>query len=125
MIIQRAMIDYDPKEIGRRIREVRVRRGYSQEQLAKRADMHWTYIGRIERGQSGTTGKTIGVKTLVMICDALEVSPNEILRYEPIKYSRPKQQRIVNAYRAFEKSTQTAKDLAILVDRLLRLANKK
>ena len=36
---------------GRRVRELRKVRGFSQEELAHRADIHWTYLGGIERGE--------------------------------------------------------------------------
>jgi transcriptional regulator with XRE-family HTH domain len=37
--------------LGRRVRDVRVGLRLSQEQLAERADLHWTHISGIERGQ--------------------------------------------------------------------------
>ncbi len=36
---------------GRRVRALRVERGWSQEGLAERAGLHWTYVGGIERGE--------------------------------------------------------------------------
>jgi transcriptional regulator with XRE-family HTH domain len=33
------------------VRELRTSQGLSQEQLAERADLHWTHISGIERGQ--------------------------------------------------------------------------
>ena len=35
---------------GKRVRELRKARGLSQEELAHRAGIHWTYLGGIERG---------------------------------------------------------------------------
>jgi transcriptional regulator with XRE-family HTH domain len=40
---------------GDRVREERVRRGLSQEQLASKADVHRTYVGMIERGEKNIT----------------------------------------------------------------------
>lgn len=40
---------------GKRVREERMRRGYSQEQLAERAGLHRTYIGMIERAEKNIT----------------------------------------------------------------------
>lgn len=38
------------RHIGRRVREERVRRGWTQEQLAERAETHLSFIGQLERG---------------------------------------------------------------------------
>lgn len=44
------------REIGTRLRELRVAAGIaSQEQLAALAGVHRTYVGRLERGESGVT----------------------------------------------------------------------
>ena len=40
---------------GVRVRQLRVRKGWTQEQLAERAGRHWTYIGGIERGERNVT----------------------------------------------------------------------
>lgn len=40
---------------GQRIRELRLKKGWSQEYLADRADRHWTYISSIERGERNVT----------------------------------------------------------------------
>lgn len=36
---------------GRRVRTLRETLGWSQERLAERAGLHWTYVGGIERGE--------------------------------------------------------------------------
>lgn len=43
------------KAFGKRVRELRKQKGYSQEQLADRADLHRTYIGAIERGEQNVS----------------------------------------------------------------------
>lgn len=43
------------KAFGKRIRELRKKKGYSQEELADRADLHRTYIGSIERGEQNVS----------------------------------------------------------------------
>ena len=42
-------------EFGRRIRELRARRGYSQESLAHIAGLDRSYLGAIERGENNVT----------------------------------------------------------------------
>ena len=44
------------KAIGNRLRELRLRAGItSQEKLGHLAGVHRTYVGRLERGESGVT----------------------------------------------------------------------
>lgn len=45
---------------GKRVRALRTEKGLSQEQLAERADVHWTYISGIERGQRSPTLNVLG-----------------------------------------------------------------
>lgn len=63
--------------IGARVRELRLAAGISsQEALADRAGVHRTYIGRLERGESGVT-----VEMLAAILFAASVSLAEF--FEP------------------------------------------
>lgn len=64
------------KAIGQRLRELRLKAGItSQEALAHKAGVHRTYIGRLERGESGVT-----VEALAAILAALDVSLREFFR---------------------------------------------
>ena len=53
--------------IGRKLRQFRQKKGYSQETLADRAGLHPTYIGQVERE------KNITVETLAKITTALGI----------------------------------------------------
>lgn len=44
---------------GKRVRQLRVKKGWTQEQLADRTGRHWTYIGGIERGERNVTLRVI------------------------------------------------------------------
>ena len=57
---------------GRRVRELRHRQGISQERLAERAGLHWTYVGGIERGERNPALLNIG-----KLARALSVSLSE------------------------------------------------
>ena len=61
------------KTIGARIRKHRNDMHLSQEELAERADMHFTYIGQVERGE-----KNITVGSLEKICLALGITFEEL-----------------------------------------------
>lgn len=39
-----------PESVGSRIRELRKAKGWTQEQLAEAASLHYSYIGGLERG---------------------------------------------------------------------------
>ena len=54
------------KFFGERVREARLQRGLSQEELARLAKIDRTYIGGIERGE-----RNAGIKNVWRIADAL------------------------------------------------------
>jgi transcriptional regulator with XRE-family HTH domain len=62
------------RKVGRRIRELRQKKGWSQEKLAEEADLHRTYIGQVERGE-----KSIGVENLYRLARALSVRAGSLL----------------------------------------------
>ena len=47
------------QRLGKRIRQLRLKKGWRQEQLAERTNRHWTYIGGIERGERNVTLQVI------------------------------------------------------------------
>lgn len=61
-------------KLGKRIREERLRRGLSQEELAELADVHRTYIGMVERGE-----KNITLLNIERIAAALKIPVDELL----------------------------------------------
>ena len=62
------------KKVGLNIRKYRVKKGWSQEQLAFEADLHRAYIGHIERGE-----KNIGLINLEKIAKALNVALKNLI----------------------------------------------
>jgi len=62
---------------GRRVRELRMERGFSQERLAELANLHRNYIGGIERGE-----RNVGLINIVELAHALRVKPVTLV--EPI-----------------------------------------
>lgn len=59
--------------LGARIRQLRAARGLSQEELAHRAGIHWTYLGGIERGE-----RNPALVNITKIAGALDVSLAEL-----------------------------------------------
>ena len=48
----------------------------TQEQLAERADLHWTYVSGIERGQ-----RNVSIVNLCNIAVALSVKVRDLIRF--------------------------------------------
>jgi transcriptional regulator with XRE-family HTH domain len=74
--------------LGQRVRELRLKRGYSQEAFADLCGVHRTFMGTIERGESN-----ISFSNLVKISSALGITLSQMvsglerrahaLRHEP------------------------------------------
>jgi transcriptional regulator with XRE-family HTH domain len=64
------------KKFGIHLRELRIERKLTQEDLADRAGMHFTYIGQIERGLRNPS-----LVNLEKIAKALKVSAGTLLPF--------------------------------------------
>lgn len=73
------------KLVGDRIRQLRKARGYSQEKLADKAELHYTHIGAIERGE-----KNWSIETLIKVSRGLNVEIAEIFQF-PLRPSETRQ----------------------------------
>lgn len=60
---------------GEVLREIRLERGLSQEDLALASDRHRTYISLLERGVASPS-----LRTIALVAEALGVKPSDILR---------------------------------------------
>ena len=54
--------------VGAKVRELRKKHGWTQEELADRCGRHWTYIGGLERGERNVT-----IQVVADIAQALQV----------------------------------------------------
>ena len=62
-------------QLGKRIKQQRILARMTQEKLAEAAGISLSFLGHIERGT-----RKASLDTVVKICNALKVSPNQLLR---------------------------------------------
>lgn len=67
----------DCVSLGQRVRALRRAAKLTQEELAKQAGISASFLGHIERGS-----RVLSVETLLALCGALSVTPNELLGME-------------------------------------------
>lgn len=60
-------------QLGARIRELRLKNRWSQEEFADRCGLHRSHMGEIERGRSNVT-----LATLVIIVQKLQTTVSEL-----------------------------------------------
>lgn len=63
---------------GERVRQRRLELGLSQEAAAVRCGIHWTQLGKVERGQ-----RSLRLETIVKIADGLDVDPGVLVNGLP------------------------------------------
>ncbi|WP_244880054.1 helix-turn-helix domain-containing protein [Pectobacterium betavasculorum] len=68
------MTDVNDTGFAQRLRDLRRQKGLSQSELGKLAELHYTHIGRFERGTSRPGGDT-----LKRLADALDVTGDYLL----------------------------------------------
>lgn len=55
---------------GERVRAERLRLGISQETLAQLSDVHWTFVGQVERGT-----RNLSLHNIIKIAAGLDIDP--------------------------------------------------
>lgn len=73
-MVDKMKIDERMVAFGKRVREVRIKKGISQEKLAEMAGIDRSYMGNIERGE-----KNVTLKKAYEVCDALEIAIQDLL----------------------------------------------
>ena len=61
------MENMEARIIGKKIRELRKKKGFTQEDLGEKADLDYTSIGAAERGE-----RNLSVKSLLRVAEALD-----------------------------------------------------
>lgn len=67
-------MSFDYTVIGKRIKKIREKQGYTQEKVAETLGVSSAYISKIERGKT-----SLSIETLASICECLETSPIFVL----------------------------------------------
>ncbi|WP_049828310.1 helix-turn-helix domain-containing protein [Paenibacillus peoriae] len=103
------------KMVGEGIRHFRKLRGLSQEELASKADVHETYIGKLERSE-----KVCSIVVLDKITNALNLSMVEFFSYiQPVNREKSESTltEIVNRLRSRNENEQ--KKILKVIDAIL------
>jgi transcriptional regulator with XRE-family HTH domain len=61
--------------LGERIRAERHAQELSQEALADRCEVHWTFVGQVERGR-----RNLSLHNLLKIAEGLVIDPGRLVR---------------------------------------------
>lgn len=65
----------EKEQLGKNLKEFRLKAGLSQEELADISSLHRTYIGSVERGE-----RNISLENIVILSRALKILPAELLK---------------------------------------------
>lgn len=60
---------------GERVRHARHALGDSQERLAERSGLHWSFIGQVERGR-----RNVSLHNILKLATALQVDPGTLVQ---------------------------------------------
>ncbi|BFT72315.1 helix-turn-helix domain-containing protein [Paenibacillus sp. P36] len=69
--------------VGKRIRQIRKLKGYTQEELGEKCGFHFSYIGGVERAE-----KNISLINIQKLANALEVPVQEFFSYEKTSFRK-------------------------------------
>jgi transcriptional regulator with XRE-family HTH domain len=64
---------------GERVRNRRTELGLSQEAAALRCGIHWTQLGKVERGQ-----RSLRLENIIKIADGLSIDAGELVSSLPV-----------------------------------------
>lgn len=69
-------VDEIKTNFGKHLRKLRESKGWTQEELAEKAHLHWTYVGQIERGVRNPS-----LINLYRLTEALKIDKGELLKF--------------------------------------------
>ena len=108
----RIVMENARKELGKRIKEIRKIKGFTQEELGEKANLNYKFIGELERGKVN-----VSLDSLVRISNALEIHIGDLFRKkeEPILKITVKEKSPLSKF--------SSQDLQ-LIKKALRLLNR-
>ena len=62
---------------GKKVRELRIKKGMTIEEFANSVDLHVTQVGRIERGETNST-----ISSIFLIAKKLSVAPSDLVNFD-------------------------------------------
>lgn len=95
------MKELDFEYIGKRLREIRVSKGLTQEYVANCADVNTSHISNIENNRV-----KVSLPTLVHMCNALDVTVDYVLHNEYTNSQSPLENSILIELRRCDSHTQ-------------------
>ncbi len=109
------------KKFGNKIRHYRTEQGLTQWKLADKADLHYTYVGAIERGE-----KNITLENIHKIANALNIKISDLFDPEEIKSEKmtPEQilkQKLLKIVQ--DKSEEEIKRILKILNEILKFKN--
>jgi transcriptional regulator with XRE-family HTH domain len=113
----------DIKElVGKRIRALRKEKGLSQEELGDLADLHYTYIGAVERGE-----RNCSIDSLSKIAKGLDANVVELFatRNQPQDLSKIKESIVKDIEKCSPETLLLISDLLSGFKKLGILSNKR
>lgn len=91
----------DFKRISKKLKELRVSKGLTQEYVANMADVNTSHISNIENNRV-----KVSLNTLVQICNALDTTVDYVLSDEYLNSSSALDQNILNELQKCNKDTK-------------------
>lgn len=64
------------RNFGKKVRELRIKKGMTIEEFANSVDLHVTQVGRIERGETNST-----ISSIFLIAKKLGVTPSDLVNF--------------------------------------------
>jgi len=105
--------------LGTRIRKLRKERRLSQEALAEKADLHYTFVGRVERGE-----KNISLESLEKLAKALEINLMDLFDFPELEEKRFDNLKKILTHQLKQFDLKTTKGLLQLIEGIKSITPK-